>query len=124
MIIQDMESDVSGSSIFKMNHLVYGEFYCYTRIFQEILQRFKLMTLKHEKVLITYISLFEKSVFIISIYHVHVMYFRYPEPKRYSYEKHLSGTSRIERMSFCKAFSSETNPYRMPSGSVISPLTI
>ena len=51
MIIQDMESDASGSNIFKMNHLVYGEFYCYTQIFQEILQRFKLMTLKHEKVL-------------------------------------------------------------------------
>ena len=30
----------------------YGEYYCYSKIFQEIIQRIKLMTLKHEQVLI------------------------------------------------------------------------
>lgn len=30
----------------------YGEYFCYSKIFQEILHRIKLMTLKHEKVLI------------------------------------------------------------------------
>lgn len=49
MIIQEV-SNYSPSSVF-LNQGFSGEFSCYSKIFQEILQRFKLMTLKHEKVL-------------------------------------------------------------------------
>ena len=50
MIIKEVAID-SDSDVMHA-HGFYGEYYCYSKIFQEIIQRIKLMALKHEQILI------------------------------------------------------------------------